>query len=132
MTGFWLVLHKRRRAGGLCIKYIYISFCITFRKFSFENLEVQDDQLYITVCLWYLVKIELSSVPVYSSVHWTRQFLQGARQTRSCLCGRVVLAYVASQRYLSIYRGNIYVWNNGIFLNIILFWQFRINCFMFL
>ena len=36
---------------------------------------VQSDQLYITVCLWYLVKSDLSIVQVHSSVQWKSHFL---------------------------------------------------------
>ena len=31
-------------------------------------------QLYMAVCFWYLVKSYLSSVRVYSRVHWTNHF----------------------------------------------------------
>ena len=51
---------------------------------------VQGDQLYITVCLWDLVKSDLSIVTVQSSVQWKSHFLQGDRKTPPCLSGRVV------------------------------------------
>ena len=44
----------------------------------------------MAVFFWYLVKSDLSSVQVCSSVHWTSHFLQDARKTRPCLSGRVV------------------------------------------
>ena len=43
-------------------------------------LEVQGDQLYMAVFFWYLVKIDLSIVRVYSSVRWTSHFLQGKKK----------------------------------------------------
>ena len=46
--------------------------------------QVQGGQLNMALCFWYLVKSDLFSVPVYSSV-------QGTRKTRPCLSGRVVL-----------------------------------------
>ena len=47
---------------------------------------IQDDQLYMAVCFWYLAK----SVRVFSSVHCTSHFLQGTRITLPCLSGQVV------------------------------------------
>ena len=44
----------------------------------------------ITVCFWYLVKWYLSSVHVYSSVHWTSHFIQGTTKTCLCLTGHPV------------------------------------------
>ena len=35
---------------------------------------------FMAVCFWYLVKSDLSCVRVYSRVHWTSQYLQGARK----------------------------------------------------
>ena len=49
--------------------------------------QVQRGQLYMAVLFWYLVKRDLSSVRVYSSVHWTSHFLQGNRNTRPCTTG---------------------------------------------
>ena len=46
------------------------------------------DQLNLDVYFWYLVKIDMSSVYVYISVHWTTQFIQDTR--KSWLFGRVV------------------------------------------
>ena len=51
---------------------------------------LQCDQLYMAVCFWYPVKSDLSSVHVFRSVYWTSHFLQGTRETRPCLSGRVV------------------------------------------
>ena len=48
----------------------------------------------MSVCFWYLVKRDLSSVHVYSSLHWTNPALQGTRATRLCLSGRVVAAKI--------------------------------------
>ena len=45
----------------------------------------------MAVFFWYLGKSDLSSVSVYSSVHWKRQFLQGARNTRPCVTGKSVI-----------------------------------------
>ena len=42
------------------------------------------------VFLVYLVKSDLSSVHVYSSVHWTSHFFQGTRKTLPCLTGNPV------------------------------------------
>ena len=36
---------------------------------------------------WYLVKNDMFSAYVNSSVHWTSNFLQGTRTTRPCLSG---------------------------------------------
>ena len=52
--------------------------------------KLQGGQLNMAVCFWYLGKSELSSVRVYSSVHWTNQFLQGTRKTRPCRTGHPV------------------------------------------
>ena len=52
--------------------------------------EVQGDQFNIVLCFLYLVKSGLSSVHVYSNVHWTINFLQGTRRTRSWISGRAV------------------------------------------
>ena len=40
----------------------------------------QGDQLNMAVCLWYLVKSNLSKLHVHCSVHWTNHFLQGTRK----------------------------------------------------
>ena len=53
-------------------------------KFKLQAM-VQDEQLYMGVCFWYLVKRDLSR---YSSVHLT--FLQGTRTPRPYLSGPVV------------------------------------------
>ena len=37
------------------------------------------------------LKSDLSSVRLYSSVHWTSHFLQVTRKTRSCLTGHSVV-----------------------------------------
>ena len=52
---------------------------------------IQGDQLNMAVFLWDLGKSDLSSVQVYSGVHWTSYFLQGTRKTRPCLTGHPVL-----------------------------------------
>ena len=43
--------------------------------------KIQGDQLKMTVFLCYLVKSDLSSVHVNSSVHWSSHFSQGTRKT---------------------------------------------------
>ena len=44
--------------------------------------DVQGDQLNMVVCFWHLVKSDLWSVQLlYSSVHWTSNFLQGTTKT---------------------------------------------------
>ena len=44
-------------------------------------LNVQGDQINMVVLFWYLVKSDLSSVPICStSLHWTSHFLQGTRK----------------------------------------------------
>ena len=58
---------------------------------SFLKFELQGDKLYISVCLWYLVKSDLSSArycmcTVYISVYW--KVLH--RTTRTCFSGWVV------------------------------------------
>ena len=37
---------------------------------TLTRYKVQGDQLYIAMLFWHLVKLDLSSVRVYSSVHW--------------------------------------------------------------
>ena len=54
---------------------------------------VQGEQLDLAVFFWYLGKSDLSSVHVYSSVHWTSHFLQGTIEELPCLTGHLV-AYV--------------------------------------
>ena len=51
---------------------------------------IQADHWYMAVCFWYHVKRNLSRVRCSSSVHWSRCFLQGTRNTRPCSAGRVV------------------------------------------
>ena len=51
---------------------------------------IQGDQLSMAVYFWYLVKIDLSRVHVYNSIHWTSHFLKGTRKIRPCLSDRVV------------------------------------------
>ena len=48
-------------------------------------LHIQDDQLYMAGCLWYLVKRDLSSARYSTSVHWTSHFLQGTTHSHVCL-----------------------------------------------
>ena len=50
---------------------------------------LQGDQLNMAVFFWYLGKIDLSSVHVYSTLHWPSNLLQG--QTRPCLTSRPVI-----------------------------------------
>ena len=52
--------------------------------------DVQGYQLNMAVYFWYLVKSDLSSVYVYSSVHWASHLLQGTRKIRPCLNGHPV------------------------------------------
>ena len=47
---------------------------------------VQCDQLNMAVFFLDLGKNDLSSVHVYSSVHWTSHFIQGTRKIRPCIC----------------------------------------------
>ena len=62
----------------------------TYRPFLADTAYIQGDQLYMAVFFWYLVKSDLFSVRVYSSLRWTSHFLQGTRKTRPCLSGQVV------------------------------------------
>ena len=62
-----------------------------------------------TVCFWYLIKRDLSSVRVCYSVHWTSHILQGTRNTRPCLSGRVV----QSLPQLFIYFDILIDWRSG-------------------
>ena len=59
------------------------------RSFNLMSL-VQPDQINMAVFFWQLVKSDLSSLYVYSSVHWTIHFLQGSRNTRPCITGHPV------------------------------------------
>ena len=50
--------------------------------------------LYVVKLFCYLVKSDLTSVRVYSSLHWAIYFLQGKSKTRPCLSGQVI--YIVS------------------------------------
>ena len=60
------------------------------KKKKLLTLQVQVDQLNVTVCFWYLVKSVLSSVRVYSALNWTGHFFQVTRKLWLCLSGQVV------------------------------------------
>ena len=49
------------------------------------QIQVQGVQLNMVVFFWYLGNCDLFSVHVYSSVHWTSQFVQGTRKSRQFL-----------------------------------------------
>ena len=51
---------------------------------------LQGDQLTMAVFYWYLVKSDLSSLLIYSSVYWTSHFLLGTRKAQPCLTGHPV------------------------------------------
>ena len=51
---------------------------------------IQPDQINIAMFFWHLVKRNLPSVRYCTTVHWKSQFLQGARNTRSCKTGHSV------------------------------------------
>ena len=51
---------------------------------------IQGDQLNMNMLFWHLGKGDLSSVHVYSGVHWISHFIKGARKTRTCLTGHPV------------------------------------------
>ena len=78
--------------GRHCITVIFFLFIIT----SISYLQgdhvflVQGDQLNMAMIFCYLGNSDLARVHVYSSVHWTSQFLLGTRKTRPCLIGHPV------------------------------------------
>ena len=79
-----------------------------FTWFIFQNydkssslLNLQPDQINMTVFFWYLVKSDLSSIR-YCTL--TSHFLQGKRKTRSCLNGHPVLYwYGCSRVYVKLF-----------------------------
>ena len=89
-----------------------------------DSTVLQDDQLNMALCSWYLVKSDLSGVHVYSSVNWTRHFLQGTRKTRPCLSGRFVSCFslLCSQMYriLFLYLRNTIFFRNRHYIYIVL------------
>ena len=69
----------------------FFSFFFSFLQgVGSSKVNIQGDRLNMAVCSLYLVKHDLSSVHVYSTLHWTGYFLQGTRKTRPCLSGQVV------------------------------------------
>ena len=75
--------------------YISIECSIFYQSYSVFLFEIscyiQGVQLCMAVSFWNLVKHDLPSEGVYSSLHWTNHFLQGTRKTLPCLSGHVVL-----------------------------------------
>ena len=49
---------------------------IDLNNFCFCFSRIQSDQLNMAVFIWYLNKSDLSSIHMYSSVHWTSRLLQ--------------------------------------------------------
>ena len=103
--GFWALLKRRVdeiKNSKIKSFYNYLSLthhlpAITEFSIFLGHLNVHDrvfvvqgDQLYMTMCFWYLVKSYLFNVSVYCSAHWTRHFSQVTRKIRPCLSGRVV------------------------------------------
>ena len=62
----------------------------------------------MAMCFWYLAKRNLSRLRCSNSVHLTRCFLQGTRNTRPCSADRVVQKYLhggTTRKQNGVYRG---------------------------
>ena len=70
---------------------------MSFRSSFWSTRYLQGDQLYMAGCFCYLVKSDLSSVRMYSSVH----FLQGARNTKPCYVNNYLFLARPRARYRS-------------------------------
>ena len=58
----------------------------------------------LTSYTWLCVSGTLSIVRVYSSLHWTSDFLQGTRKTRPCLSGQVVVSQIVASKEAACLR----------------------------
>ena len=110
--------------------------------------DLQGDQLYmaVPVCFWYqlVIKRELFSVRVYSSVHWTCNFVQGTSKTRPCLSVQVIFQLLRDPFFRIFIRNNcsgIYNVRVRVHLSLFYLWLFIVavfyaftwpeNCFFF-